>query len=1705
MAKKKSASQLRAELNGWGRVYNAAKRRGDKKVMAEAHAKANAIRAQAGWDYDAKTGQTTVKTANGKALRVNSQSNVENAKIKSAKQREISAQSKNAVEHAVNKIKLSKAEASKAMAKGLASGLGPVNPLSDKLTTHKKTSTHDSGVGGDKMRLMQQKFLQEQAKKPQVSTNLVLESRKGPVNLSGMTQQRAEQEAQMARAAYLNQMVLNRASAQGTLPQTSLLAKDRKGPFSENLLQDIHKGIYDGPLQMRKMIASDREYRKYIGQMEQNLSPAEQALRAAWYGTIGSVGAALETAKTSLGNQLKFVSEQGSDYLTHRLRDLGKAYQTKYGSATIDMDGPAARAMQQSQRMRALATDDMGAVGRFLTDTGISVAQNTPGILLSLAGPLGAAAGSTYMGVNAAGGKMYDVQANGGTADEAFTRGIVSGAIEGITEKFSIDGFLKSVGNADSAKKVLQNTLRQMGVEASEESASYTLNYLADKAAKDPNATFSLTELAQNAGMGAVSGAVFGGVGGSASRFIEKNGYKPTHQMVQQNAVREQNRINMQNQSIPIDGVLAPETAYIPVPELLSAVTKPMNDVYTPIRDTQTKAQPSIEQTLQRVMGVSTEQPSMSAPDTHENDTAQIISHNPVNRSSVQEDLDFLDFETMDFVREYLKNPTDKTSVHTISKVNERQKADIARLLGDGDYTDYRNAINGAGVENVVGKPNSDTVQSGQYALSWVKSVLNDYDHVTVTDGQKPRLHFSQQVNGTEYTVELVPDRKNKTFWVVSADTNQKSLLQKFASHPSGAYQMLADFMEQGKIKQSVETPQMFEIGQKVRALDWGNLGSVVAYHPESGMYEVNFRNSETGSNQTVSMRGDMLEGVVDKDSISIMKKNELQDMAQNQIDALLGGGYEKPPAMQARQWAERIAGQHAEQIPRATHSATLSEGDQMIFNELNVNSIVERSNQFEVDRLTLRRLRKILQLTQADIIDAQEIAAGRNPIHDNLTGDKLDAVEQYADVLRQYNQNMADVRNQQREIRMIREDFAQELIAASDQWNDTKHAAALNIRTPERVFRRVMGDTPQTQRLIDNFITPVHRHEAESIRWQNEQRAKLRALTKNSTHEESVYAHMLNRLQENPENSALQKQLGDYLDAHKGKIDRERVRRMLDGMIEMTRSFYTDINEAGLRNGEQPLEFRQNYIPSLPVQQQGKWYNRLLRGMGIETMADELPTSIAGKTEEFRPVRKWQSFRQERRGIGTEFDAVKAMDTYITNAAHAIYHTDDIHNLRILEEAIRYKHSTEGGQAELDAIRNHPEWNVEQRTAKKQEVWERSTTAFPSFPTWLAQYTNYLAGKKSAADRTTEHDLGRGFYRTVSDLETKIASNMVGFNISTAITNFIPLAQGKGELRSASMMRAIKEYLGDKFAGRTDYRDTSTFLTNRAGSEKVVKTGSQKLMDASGALMGVVDEFTSNVLHRARALDNMDRRGMSESEAIAEADNWTAGLMGDRSLGAMPNFFNRKNPITKAFSMFQLEVANQYGYLFEDLPHNAKAQGKTRAQAVAYVASAMTQILVASVLYNDLAEEVTGRRPALDLVGMVNDFVGQLTGYSIPSSFDLLRAAMEDGIQTDDFRTQTVAFDQAVQNAALNVANQIPGVSMLAEGGRVPVTAAIPDAATILQAGPAALRWLINQNDTRDKLSGQDKKAFLDAGAELSKVLTYLIMPTGGGQLKKH
>ncbi|WP_370813326.1 hypothetical protein [Butyricicoccus pullicaecorum] len=1669
---KKTKEQLKAELNGWGRAYNAAKRRGDKVAMAEAHAKADAIRKEAGWNYNEKTGVTTQKSSSGKSTTITSATNIENAKVKDPKKLKTFAEEKKAVAQ-----------------KQAAKSLPALGGLMDKST--------QAAVN-----------------------NLTAGSKK---NVSGT-------------------LALGNGPVKNALP---VAQSAQKSSGSKWTADNIAKGFGYG---------AERTLSGAVGAVEDTLR------------FVSGYGNKLLSGITSLGGLADnpvsdFLAKTAEDTLANSLTDQWKQdiqdrYQPDKTAQFIGSLGEAAGAMIPTIAA-GLATGGMSAgtaigKGAAMTAQAAQAAERTAnGIALASMLP-SVMESSTRRAMQ-----------EGADINEALIYGALSGALETGTESLfaGIPG-MKSGTVSDIIKRITQNPVAERALDIAGEGAEEVISGAADpylqRMTYNENAkNASAGELAGQFATGALLSGVMQGASGVAARVADIGlGKHGALQTQTQNTVQGQDTVDLPAPYVPLEVESYTPQVQSPLPQtqspatveqILKMVTGESQSTVTPTQSKTPKMfdgnwfaeTPTTASILGRLTGTGTQTDANGA-------LVQGSWADGGIKPKLGSDVDVRPQNTLRASRpavsasdvgRYIQSAMEGQvtgSLYT-GKLSGNAARDVYAATGI-DADGYAVKLTEQAIGDTMHKINmgsemtmSDLSHIGEMALSAEqaerggtvlrKDALGTQDLKQSRGAQGASLPTVRLIKNGEnggYVITMAIDRANRSGYILSLDTvaeaAQVAQTQTImpVSTPQAA-QTVQDTAQtvvgentqvQAGIAQNASDGS-FRVGETVRALDRGNIGTVVQYYPESGLYDVNFRDSQTGSNETITLSADMLEGMWTGERLkNPQTQAELTLMRNNQLDGLNSDSYDLTGVteQEAWQWAERVHAKHeAQRAGQAANRATPSTVDAPMMEGGIVDRIVKVANDCEIERLALMRLRQEMQLTEADLVDAREYAAGRKMTRPGkITTEKAGEIMRYGEALKAYNMRMREVRDLQTQIKEQRRVTAEELIAASDKWHDTKHGKLLDIRTPERVIRYIMGDTPEAQAIIDAYFTPVHRHEAESIHWQNEQRNKLREITKGSTREESVYVHMYNRLQENPGDSALQKQAGDYLEAHKKKINMDRVRKMHDQMVELTRSFYDDINEAGLRNGEEALEFRQNYIPSLQAIEEGGWINRLLRGMGIETMADELPTSIAGKTEEFRPVRKWQQFRQQRRGTDTEFDAVKAMDQYITNAAHAIYHTDDIHNLRTLEEAIRYKHSTEGGQAELDAIRQNPELSIDERTAKREEVWERSTTAFPSFPTWLAQYTNNLAGKKSAADRKTEHGFGRGFYRAVSDIETKVASNMVGFNVSTAFTNFIPLAQGKGELRGTSMMRAMKEFLGEKMQGRTDYRDASTFLTNRQGADKVAKTAGDKLMDASGVLMGTVDEFTSNVLHRARVMDNVEVHNMRYEDAMAEADSWTAGLMGDRSLGAMPNIFNEKNFFTKAFTMFQLEVANQYGYLFEDLPHNAKARTTSKTKAVGYVAGALTQILAASLLYNDLAEEVTGRRPALDPVGIVNDFVGQLTGYSIPNSVDLVRSAMDGGISKDDFKVQKGSVEDAVTEAALATANQIPGLSMLAEGGRLPVTAAIPSPAKLGSGVMAGIR-AIGGNPAEG-----DKKALSDAGSELSKLLTYLVMPTGGSQLKK-
>ena len=215
------------------------------------------------------------------------------------------------------------------------------------------------------------------------------------------------------------------------------------------------------------------------------------------------------------------------------------------GQATIvDPMLPGQRLLRESQEATAEALEGKEGLSALLTKAGISGAQMLPGLAASFIPGVGPAVGATILGAQAAGSKMGELNEQssqarllsymqGGdpkdygevTPQEAFTRGVISGAIEGIAERIPIGKLVDIVKGAGGASAIV-NVAKQMGIEATEESASYILNYAADKAAQDPNAMFSMKDLAESAAIGAISGGGFA-VGGTAlNSAIGKNPQK---------------------------------------------------------------------------------------------------------------------------------------------------------------------------------------------------------------------------------------------------------------------------------------------------------------------------------------------------------------------------------------------------------------------------------------------------------------------------------------------------------------------------------------------------------------------------------------------------------------------------------------------------------------------------------------------------------------------------------------------------------------------------------------------------------------------------------------------------------------------------------------------------------------------------------------------------------------------------------------------------------------------------------------------------------------------------------------------------------------------------------------------------------------------------------------------------------------------------
>lgn len=697
------------------------------------------------------------------------------------------------------------------------------------------------------------------------------------------------------------------------------------------------------------------------------------------------------------------------------------------------------------------------------------------------------------------------------------------------------------------------------------------------------------------------------------------------------------------------------------------------------------------------------------------------------------------------------------------------------------------------------------------------------------------------------------------------------------------------------------------------------------------------------------------------------------------------------------------------------------------------------------------------------------------------------------------------------------------ELELMSDPGGFDKEALlVLNYRTPQRSMLKMFGDK-RGEEINRYYFDPVTRNEAERLRWMNRQLDAVREFqgegdkVKGLNKAESAYVHMaldieatVQRINQSPNKAAIQKavteltkmetaqkaspdaeareaeiqrvatdldlnaaeskwaqQYAQFLtqkDGLKGEIDEKKCAAAVKQYRQLFDDYYNAIADFLVSHGDEPIGKINYYAPHLSTADKVNLLNQAFEALGFNASATRLPAEIAGRTEDFRPNKRWTPFFQSREGTQTEYDIVHGFESYVTYLSDVLFHTDDIQKIRALENYTRlggkndFKNSlaeaielSRSGQRDekLDFLRELKRVDdfAEPTTAEinKQldqyiaELFaaEKNNTRYSDLAVWLKNYGDVLAGKQFGGDRGAEHRGGRGILKLGTQLTQAFARANVAGNVSSAVNQIAQLPTILGERSKRSIAQATAEFATGKLR---QFQMDSDFITGKRGVDYISNTFADSFMSGMFKPAEFVDTTMSTIAARAAYLDAI-RDGKTHEEAMRAADAYARSIMGDRTKGAKPLMFHSKTPVMQMVNMFQIEALNSWEHVSQDLPRQFRqiAAESGKAKAARVLSSVILKTVLAAFVVNRVTEELYGGTPApFDIIGMSMNFIasgeGLTTNDWIRYMFNKASNAMFGVDLFDNVPTPQEGFDwgNAVEDTLYNISNEVPFLSNL-------------------------------------------------------------------------
>lgn len=622
---------------------------------------------------------------------------------------------------------------------------------------------------------------------------------------------------------------------------------------------------------------------------------------------------------------------------------------------------------------------------------------------------------------------------------------------------------------------------------------------------------------------------------------------------------------------------------------------------------------------------------------------------------------------------------------------------------------------------------------------------------------------------------------------------------------------------------------------------------------------------------------------------------------------------------------------------------------------------------------------------------------------------------------------------------------------------------------TPQRVMEKSLG-YKEGRELSDLTIDQAARNETEGIRWLNGFTDK----------KDGVLAKLSKKYNIKPgskESAAAQMYAEGFYVSDKNEIveygDRElaadfpdaQVRENIKGLAHdpIIRQIYDEtldaINASRTRNAFPEIQKLDNYY--LHFRAMDDTFSRL----GIpfnpnDIRAKDLPTDLNGVTADLKPGQPYFASAKHRLGKRTSFDLLGGMEKYLTSAKNQIYHIDDIQTLRALRNYVADMYGQAEGLSNLDDLSD------EEVEARIKDVYGSHLSTFAKF---LNEEANVLAGKTSLIDRGLEGVIGRRGITFLNDVNRQVGANMVGYNISSSLTNFLAPVQAFAKMNKAAFVKGFAQTVENRMKSITgngdDFAEKSDVIVRRKGADRFHRTAWQKMSDPGYLLMGMVDDISTEIIARAK-YNELTAKGMDAKAANRETDKWVSRLMGDRSLGQMPQIFNSK--MLGLVTKFQLEVRNQLDSQFYDTIKEAQVQyeeigdkAKRNAKTAAKVAAIFAELALAQHVFGSVFESIAGYNPAFDIIEVIATVLGL----------------------DDDEESEDTALDN-IEQGVLALIEDLPYSSVIMDGGRIPVSSAMP---------------------IGEIIKGQDEYGNdINRLKTVAEAVPYYALPGGYGQIKK-